>query len=135
MITALLDTDTTVALLRGDAKVARKARAHPTQSLGISSITLYELRVRVEKSQDPAKHRRFLRDALSPFALLPFDDAAAAEAAKVRATLEKKGKGIGPYDTLIAGHALASGGRLITANAGEFGRVTDLALENWISAG
>ena len=135
MIAALLDTDTAIALLRGDAKVARKAREHPTQSLGISSITLYELQVGVEKSGDPAKNRRFLRDALSPFVLLPFDDAAAAEAAKVRATLEKKGKGIGPYDTLIAGHALATGGRLITANAREFGRVPDLGLENWISAG
>jgi tRNA(fMet)-specific endonuclease VapC len=130
---ALLDTDTTIALLRGDETVARKARQHPPQSLGISAVTLYELRVGVEKSKDPAKNRRFLADALAPFALLLFDDSASMEAAKIRAVLEKRGKGIGPYDTLIAGHALAAGARLVTANTREFGRVPGLKLENWIS--
>jgi len=55
------------------------------------------------------------------------------EAAKIRAVLEKRGKGIGPYDTLIAGHALAAGARLVTANTREFGRAPGLKLENWIS--
>lgn len=135
MIATLLDTDTVIALLRGNSAVARKARSRPAQSLGISSVTLYELRVGVEKSADPAKNRRFLDDALAPFSLLAFDDAASLEAAKVRAKLEKKGKGIGigPYDTLIAGHALSVGARLVTANTREFGRVAGLKLENWLS--
>ena len=133
VIVALLDTDTTIALLRGDKAVADKARKHPAKSLGISAVTLYELRVGVEKSRDPTKNRQFLSDALAPFVLLPFDDSASLEAAKVRAILEKKGKGIGPYDTLIAGHTLAVGGRLVTANTREFGRVPGLKLENWIS--
>ena len=133
MIAALLDTDTVIALLRGNSAVARKARSRPPQSLGISSVTLYELRVGVEKSADPAKNRRFLDDALAPFSLLAFDDAASLEAAKVRAKLEKKGKGIGPYDTLIAGHAVSVGARLVTANTREFGRVAGLKFENWLS--
>ena len=65
--------------------------------------------------------------------MLAFDHAATLEAAKVRAKLEKKGKGIGPYDTLIAGHSLSVGARLITANIREFGRVPGLKLENWLS--
>lgn len=133
MIAALLDTDMVIALLRGNPTVIRKARSLPAQALGISSVTLYELRVGVEKSGDPAKNRRFLEDALAPFALLAFDDAAALEAARVRAKLEKNGKGIGPYDTLIAGHALSVGARLVTANTREFGRVPALKLENWLS--
>jgi len=47
--------------------------------------------------------------------------------------LEKKGNGIGPYDTLIAGHSLALGVKLITANTKEFRRVHGLKVENWLA--
>ena len=132
MITALLDTDAVVELLRGDAAIRRKARSRPAKTLGISTVTLYELRVGVEKTRDTAANRKLLTDALAPFDVLPFDDPAALEAAKVRAELEKKGKGIGPYDTLIAGHALALGAILITSNTREFSRVRGLKLEDWM---
>ncbi|MFM8887971.1 MAG: PIN domain-containing protein, partial [Chthoniobacterales bacterium] len=83
------------------------------------------------KSRDAANNRKLLADALAPFEVLPFDDAASQEGAKVRAELEKKGKGIAPYDTLIAGHALALGAILITSKTREFSRVRGLKLENW----
>jgi tRNA(fMet)-specific endonuclease VapC len=127
VISALLDTDTVIALLRSHEKLVREARTHPVRSLAISAITLYELRVGVEKN------RRALDDALAPFALAPFEDTAALEAARIRAILEKRGKGIGPYDTLIAGQALALGVRLVTANTREFARVPGLKLENWLA--
>jgi tRNA(fMet)-specific endonuclease VapC len=133
VISALLDTDTVIALLRGHEKLVREARTHPVRSLAISAITLYELRVGVEKSRDHEKNRRALDDALAPFALAPFEDTAAIEAARIRAILEKRGKGIGPYDTLIAGQALALGVRLVTANIREFARVPGLKLENWLA--
>lgn len=133
MITALLDTDTVVELLRGDAAIQRMARSRPAKTLGISTITLYELRVGVEKSRDAAANRKLLEDALAPFAILAFDAPASMEAAKIRAGLEKKGKGIGPYNTLIAGHALALGAILVTSNTREFSRVRGLKLENWKS--
>lgn len=133
MITALLDTDTVVELLRGDAAIQRRSRSRPAKTLGISTVTLYELQVGVEKSRDAATHRKLLDDALAPFAILPFDDPASLEAAKIRAGLEKKGQGIGPYDTLIAGHAVALGAILITSNTREFSRVRGLKLENWMA--
>lgn len=133
MITSLLDTDTVVELLRGNAAIRQKARSRPAKTLGISTVTLYELRVGVEKSRDTASNRKLLEDALAPFAILPFDDPASLEAAKIRAGLEKKGRGIGPYDTLIAGHALARGAILITSNIREFRRVRGLKLENWLA--
>ena len=34
-------------------------------------------------------------------------------------------------DTMIAAHALSLGATLVTNNAREFGRVSDLAIENW----
>jgi tRNA(fMet)-specific endonuclease VapC len=133
VISALLDTDTVIALLRGHEKLAQKARTHPVRSLAISAITLYELRVGVEKSRDHEKNRRALDDALAPFALAPFEDTAAREAARIRAILEKRGRGIGPYDTLIAGQALSLGMTLVTANTREFARVPGLKLENWLA--
>jgi tRNA(fMet)-specific endonuclease VapC len=132
-MTALLDTDTVIGLLRGHAAVAQKVRAFPAKSLVVSSVTLYELLVGVEKSRDSEKNRRLLDDALAPFVILAFDETPALEAAKVRGFLEKKGIGIGPYDTLIAGHALALGVKLITANTKEFRRVHGLKLENWLA--
>jgi tRNA(fMet)-specific endonuclease VapC len=88
---------------------------------------------RISNASNRTSDRKLLEDALAPFAILPFDDSASLETAKLRAGLEKKGRGIGPYDTLIAGHALALGAILITSNAWEFSRVRGLKLENWMA--
>ncbi|MFZ4780365.1 MAG: type II toxin-antitoxin system VapC family toxin [Terrimicrobiaceae bacterium] len=133
MIRTLLDTDTFIALLRGNPRVMERVRARPTKSIGVSMITVYELRVGVEKSREPEKNGRFLEDTLAPFAVLPFDDPASVQSAKIRSRLERKGHGIGPYDTLIAGHARALDAELITGNRREFSRVPDLKLGNWLA--
>jgi tRNA(fMet)-specific endonuclease VapC len=62
---------------------------------------------------------------------LVFDGQAAREAGRIRAYLESRGCMIGPYDVLLAGHALSAGLTLITANIGEFNRVPALSVENW----
>ena len=54
-------------------------------------------------------------------------------AARVRADLEKLGQKIGPYDTLLAGVALAKGWTMVTNNTGEFSRVKGLKVANWRS--
>lgn len=46
--------------------------------------------------------------------------AQAGGAGRLRATLEKSGTTIGPYDLLIVGQALARGLTFVTANASEF---------------
>jgi len=62
---------------------------------------------------------------------LPFDRTAAMAAADIRVDLENRGMVIGPYDLLIAGHALSNHLTLVTSNVGEFQRVTGLKLESW----
>ena len=62
---------------------------------------------------------------------LPFEVAAAKEAAQIRALLESIGLPIGPYDTLLAGHAKALSLILATSNTTEFMRVPGLTLEDW----
>lgn len=132
MIRTLLDTNIFIALLRGNPRIAERVRARPTKSIGVSMVTVYELRVGVEKSREPEKNARFLEDALAPFAVLPFDESASIQSAKIRSHLERQRQGIGPYDTLIAGHSRSIHAELVTANTREFSRVPDLKIENWM---
>ena len=132
MIRTLLDTDIFIALLRGNSRIEERVRAQPIKSIGVSMITAYELRVGVEKSREPGKNERFLEDTLAPFVVLPFDEQASIQSAKIRSYLERGGQGMGPYDTLIAGHALSIHAELVTANTREFSRVPDLRVENWL---
>jgi tRNA(fMet)-specific endonuclease VapC len=64
-------------------------------------------------------------------ALRPFDAEAARHAAVVRAALGRSGSAIGPYDTLLAGHAVALGAGVVTDNHREFKRVKGLHVESW----
>jgi tRNA(fMet)-specific endonuclease VapC len=86
----------------------------------------------VERSAYPFANRqrlaRFLREGIE---VLPFTESDAASAAAIRSTLEKQKQPIGPYDTLIAGQALARGLTLVTANVREFARVEGLKWEDW----
>ena len=66
--------------------------------------------------------------------MLPFDADDALAAGEVRTALELRGTPIGPYDVLIAGHALRHGATLVTANTREFSRVPGLMVEDWAGA-
>lgn len=39
---------------------------------------------------------------------------------------------IGPLDTLIAAHARSMGATVVTSDVGEFSRVPELEVENWL---
>lgn len=91
----------------------------------------YELSVGVAKSYDPIKEKARLKLLIGAFRRLRFGVGAAEEAARVRAYLESLGTPIGPYDTLLAGHALSLSLIMVTANVKEFSRVPGLTVENW----
>ena len=64
--------------------------------------------------------------------VVPYDDNAAIHTGQIRAELAKRGKPIGPYDQMIAGHARAQSLVLVTNNTKEFKQVPGLRLENWV---
>ncbi|MCI0378025.1 MAG: PIN domain-containing protein [Gemmataceae bacterium] len=99
----------------------------------ISTVTSYELFTGVEKCSVPAKERAKVELLLKTVHEVAFDSAAAIQAARLRAILESQGQPIGPYDTLLAGQALALSLILVSANTKEFARVSGLKLENWQS--
>ena len=99
--------------------------------IGISSITVAELRYGVEKSKYGARNRRAVEQFLTPLAIADFDASAAQLYGQIRAALEAKGTPIGRLDTLIAAHALSLDVTLVTNNTKEFSRVPGGGLENW----
>ena len=110
--------------------VQRLSRLAPTDC-AVSMVTVYELFCGAEKSQAPAQERQKVERFVSAIIELSFDRVAAEAAARIRADLERQGQPIGPYDLLIAGHALANGLTLVTNNVQEFQRVSGLKLETW----
>jgi len=127
----LLDTNTCIDVMRNHSQVTRRMSNVLPDDLAISSITSYELFTGVEKCSDPGRERAKVQLPLATVHEMSFDDTAAAHAAVVRATLERQGLPIGPYDVLLAGHARSSGLILVTANTREFSRVVGLQVENW----
>lgn len=76
--------------------------------------------------------RAQMERVLSVLPVLPFEQPADRHYGVIRADLKRQGRPIGPNDMLIAAHALALDATLVTANVGEFSRVGDLRIENWL---
>lgn len=127
----LLDTNTCIAAMRAHPRVVQRLLTTQPADCAISTITAYELFTGVEKCSDPARERAKVERFLNTVVLLPFEHAAAIEAARIRAALEAIGQSIGAYDLLLAGHCRSLGLVLVTNNAAEFSRVAALAIEDW----
>ena len=127
----LLDTDSVSYALRGEGGVAEQIRAHRPSELGLSAITLAELRFGAERRRSRRLHR--LIDAfVGDVAVLPFDEEAAGRFGKVAAALVSKGAKIGSLDAMIAAHALQLDLTLVTHNLKHFRRVRGLKVVDWV---
>lgn len=133
MLRYMLDTNLCIRVLRDRPAGLRERFNAEATALSVSSIVVYELLVGAEKSAKPIEIRQEVEQFLSRVAILQFDEHAAAHAAEIRATLERRGSPIGPYDTLIAGHARSRGLIVITGNLREFTRADGLRSEDWLS--
>jgi tRNA(fMet)-specific endonuclease VapC len=132
----LLDTNVCIAVInRRPASVLERLRgtgARSTQTM-ISTISIFELRFGVAKSDRIEANAKSLEIFLARLDVLPFEEEDAKIAGEIRATLERAGRPIGPYDYLIAAQAMRHGLTLITANEREFSRVAGLSIENWLT--
>jgi len=134
-VSYLLDTNVCIVLLDdvgGSIRSRHEEALLEGDPLFLPSVVLFELRYGVERSAYSfANRQRLARFLLEGIEVLPFTDSDASSAAAIRSTLEKQKQPIGPYDTLIAGQALARGLTLVTANVREFARVEGLKWEDW----
>lgn len=127
----MLDTNTCIALIkRKPVNALQKFNEYQVGDIGISAVTLAELRYGVSKSQHQAKNQTALDEFMLPLEVAAFDEQATVAYGVLRAVLEKQGTP--PLDTMIAAHALSLSVTLVTNNTREFNRVPKLTVIDWI---
>ena len=128
----LLDTNICIYIIKQKpATVLKRFLEYQIGDIGISSITLSELRYGVAKSAHREKNAKALNEFIIPLEVVSYDEAAAHVYGDIRASLEKAGTPIGSMDMLIAAHAVSLGIPLVTNNTREFLRISSLNLINW----
>lgn len=125
----LLDTNAIIALMQVHPGFRARLERHEPQDFALSSIVAHELYYGAYKSQ--RIEANLARVAALRFEVLDFDREDAICAGKIRAQLAQVGTPIGPFDTLIAGQAVARSLTLITHNRREFDRISGLKIEDW----
>lgn len=129
----LLDTNTCIYFLnRGSERIVRRLEGLAPSVLRLSSITVAELYYGAEKSEATSRNMARVRQFVSAFEIVPFDEKVCDTYAKVRCKLEKSGTPIGPMDLLIASIGLAHNFTVVTSNDREFKRVKGLKVQNWL---
>jgi tRNA(fMet)-specific endonuclease VapC len=127
----MLDTNIVSELIRNPAGPAAQRVRAAGKSVCISVIVAAELRYGCAKKGSPQLLSR-VEALLAAVPVLPFDVPADEAYGSIRAELEAAGQPIGANDLLIAAHASALRATMVTANVGEFRRVRDLFVENWL---
>jgi len=137
MALRLFDTDHLSLFQRGYPTLLPRLQAVPATQIAISIISVEEMlqgrlaQVRRAATGDDrvlayawlGKTLTFLR----AFRVLPFD----AQAEQRYAVLAARRLRIGVQDLKIASIALSQGAVLVTRNRRDFGRIAELALEDW----
>ena len=129
----MLDTNIVSDLIRNPAgKAAGRLATLGQDQLCVSIITACELRFGAAKSKSIRMAER-VEAILARIPVLPLGPPADLHYGRIRTELAATGRLIGPNGLLIASHAAALGAVVVTANAGEFERVRDLRIENWLA--
>jgi tRNA(fMet)-specific endonuclease VapC len=128
----VLDTDTSISIIRAKEPYLSRSQAESPADLAISAMTLAELHCGALRSQDPTRATNSLQAFLSGIIeVLPFDEGAAGIHARFRDAI--RSQPIGDRDLVIASVAAAHDLTLVTGNTREFGRLPGLKLEDWKS--
>ena len=133
----VLDTDHLSLHHRGHQQVRQRLLALPLKHRVTTIITVEEqLRGRFamiahgrSAGEWVAAYSAFQQtlDDLLQLRLLPFDDQAAAEFTRLKASVKQ----VGTQDLKIAAIVLSVGGVLVTRNQRDFARISGLAIEDW----
>jgi tRNA(fMet)-specific endonuclease VapC len=128
------DTDTLSAVLQRDpplALIRRLAQVAPALQF-TTTITLGELLYGAARRGSPKLTRRVREVVALATTVLSFDERAAEVYGPLRAELERAGRRLDEPDLRIASIALSRDLTVVTGNVRHFGRVPNLAVENWL---
>ena len=128
----LLDTDTIIYNLKGNASVRRNLEKHVNDSIRITSITLMELYYGAYKSKKVAANLAKIRTIEKALDIVTPGPESTEIFGLLKADLEKQGEPIADLDSIIAACALANNLILVTNNTKHFSGIPGLRLENWV---
>lgn len=132
MLKFMLDTNICIFTIKHKPVHVRDRFTRHYGQMCISTVTLMELMYGAEKSVNSARNMAEIEGFAARLEVLDFNQDAAAHAGQVRAELAKLGTPIGPYDTMIAGHARSRGLIVVTNKQRDFMRVPGLRIEDWV---
>lgn len=113
--------------------VSHLKKLSPSQ-IHISTVTVMEIEYGLKLNEEREKVIRPRWEALvQQIKIVPFCSECAIATATIRSTLKNAGLLIGPYDSLLAGTALAHTMIMVTSNLKEFKRISELKIEDWRS--
>jgi tRNA(fMet)-specific endonuclease VapC len=127
----ILDTDTCIAILRGQESVIRR-RESERALVATTWITAGELFYGAAKSREPDEGRKRAIQFLQTLPVLGLGVVAAVTFGAHKARLETEGRRLADADLLIASIALAHGAVVVTGNARHYDRIDGLTIESWI---
>lgn len=129
----LLDTDTVIFLLKGNAEVQKNLRLHIQDPIKISVVSIMELYYGAYKSANTTANIATVRRLETALDVLPVGLEVGSIFGSVKAGLEKAGTPLDDLDLIIASTALAHNLRLVTNNMKHFRRIKGLRLSNWVT--
>ena len=127
----LLDTDTCIAILRGNEAVVER-RAATAEDVVTTWITAAELYYGAAKSKSPDANRAIVTSFLRTLPVLGLDPASVQIFGEAKALLERQGQRLADADLLIGAIAVAQRATVVTGNRRHYERIPGVALENWI---
>jgi len=129
----MLDTNICIGLIcrKPESLIKRLTECAPGD-VGVSTITVAELAHGAQKSSQVEQNLSALEQFLLPMEIADFDMHASVTYGLVRAALEQAGSMNGSMDLLIGAHALSLDLILVTNNTGEFKRIPNLIVEDWM---
>lgn len=127
----LLDTDTCVAILRGNQAVMER-RAETQDAVVTTWITAAELFYGAAKSSAPTHNHTMVTIFLGTLPVLGLDGAAVQVFGTTKALLERQGQRLDDADLFIGAIAVAQNATVVTRNRRHYERIPGLTVENWI---
>lgn len=127
----LLDTNICIHFLRGKYNLIKKLELAEIRNCAISEITLAELVFGAENSLTPQKNCDIIDQFSKLLTILTITDTIKLYG-KEKARLRKSGIMISDFDLLIGCTAVENELIMVTENIGEFERISNIRIENWV---
>jgi predicted nucleic acid-binding protein len=127
----LLDTDTVIYSMKGNASVRENLRQHINDPISISVITLMELYYGARKSRNVPVNLAKIKVLEQSIEILSIGLESTEIFGLLKAQLEISGNRLDDFDLIIASCAMAHNLTLVTNNTKHFQRIDGLKLANW----